>query len=162
LPDCQILHPAHRAQSPNPITRLPNYPITRFVVALSLSLLAGCSEQAKPAGESLVVWRPLGKWSGPGFVQTEPFIGDTGSIRLTWETRNEGPAGTGTFKVTLHSDVSGRPLLVAIDRKGVGRETTYVTEDPRAFFLVIEGHNLDWTLTAEEGLPATAAPPAKR
>jgi hypothetical protein len=117
-----------------------------------------CKPASEPKREATTVWRNLGTWSGRGFLQTGPFIGDTGSIRLNWETRNETPPGTGTFKVTLHSDVSGRSLLVAVDRKGVGKDTTYITEDPRAFFLVIEGHNLDWTLTAEEGIPATAAP----
>lgn len=132
-----------------------------LLVAGCFSGLA-CGAASEPQRQATVVWRNLGTWSGRGFVQTGPFIGDTGSIRLNWETLSETPPGTGTFKVTLHSDVSGRSLLVAVDHKGVGKDTTYITEDPRAFFLVIEGHNLDWTLTAEEGIPATAAPSGKR
>jgi hypothetical protein len=106
-----------------------------------------------------VVWRKLGTWSGHGAMQTEPFISDTGSLRLRWETSHESPPGTGTFRVTLHSDVSGRPLLVAVDVRGVGREATYVTEDPRSFFLAVESANLDWTVEAEEAVAATAGPP---
>jgi len=89
-------------------------------------------------------------------MQTEPFISDTGSLRLRWETRGEAAPGTGTFRVTLHSDVSGRSLLVAVDVRGVGRDTTYVTEDPRPFFLAVESANLDWTLEANEAVAATA------
>jgi hypothetical protein len=90
-------------------------------------------------------------------MQTDPFISDTGSLRLRWETRNEAAPGTGTFRVTLHSDVSGRPLVLAIDARGAGRNTTYVSEDPRSFFLAIESTNLDWTIAADEGVAATAA-----
>ena len=133
-----------------------------FVVAVSLSLFgSACSEQPKPAPPNLVVWRHLGSWSGRGLVQTGPFIGDSGTIRLSWEAKNESPPGAGAFKVTVHSDVSGRSLLMAVDHKGVGRDTTYVYEDPRAFFLVIESANLDWTLTAEEPVAASAAPPGR-
>ena len=47
------------------------------------------------------------------------------------------------FTVTLHSGVSGAPLLEAVEHKGVGRDVAYVTEDPREFFLVIESST--WT-----------------
>ena len=91
-------------------------------------------------------------------MQTEPFISDTGSLRLRWETRNEPAPGTGTFRVTVHSDVSGRPLVLAVDVKGVGDDTAYVSEDPRSFFLAVDSANLDWTLAAEEGVAATVGP----
>ena len=130
---------------------------------LSLTLLgSACRERPKAPTNNLVVWRNLGSWSGRGLVQTGPFIGDSGTLRLGWETKNESRPGAGTFKVTLHSDVSGRSLLVAVDHKGAGRDTTYVYEDPRAFFLVIESANLDWTLTAEEPVAASATLPSKR
>jgi hypothetical protein len=88
-------------------------------------------------------------------MQTEPFISDTGSLRLRWDTRNETAPGMGIFRVTVHSDVSGRSLVLAVDARGVGHDTAYVAEDPRSFFLSVESANLDWTLTAEEGVGAT-------
>ena len=93
-------------------------------------------------------------------MQTEPFISDTGSLRLRWETRNEPVPGTGIFRVTVHSDVSGRPLVLAVDVRGVGRDTSYVSEDPRSFFLAVESANLDWIVAAEEGVAATGPPAA--
>jgi len=93
-------------------------------------------------------------------MQTEPFISDTGSLRLRWETSREAAPGTGVFRVTVHSDVSGRSLVVAVDSRGVGRDTAYVTEDPRPFFLAVESANLDWTVEADEAVAATAGPPA--
>ena len=118
-------------------------------------LTASCREDRTRARTPTVVWRKLGTWSGHGSMQTDPFISDTGSLRLRWETSHEAAPGAGTFRVTLHSDVSGRPLLVAVDANGVGRDTTYVTEDPRPFFLAVEAANLDWTIAADEAVAAT-------
>jgi len=127
-------------------------------------LTASCREDRTRARTPTVVWRKLGTWSGHGSMQTDPFISDTGSLRLRWETSHEAAPGTGTFRVTLHSDVSGRSLLVAVDVRGVGRDTTYVTEDPRPFFLAVESANLDWTVEADEAVAATgpAGRPAPR
>ncbi len=124
---------------------------------LGVALLsASCRDDRTRERTPTVVWRKLGTWSGHGSMQTEPFISDTGSLRLRWETSHEAAAGTGTFRITLHSDVSGRSLLVAVDVRGVGRDTTYVTEDPRPFFLAVESANLDWTIEADEAVAATA------
>ena len=126
-------------------------------VGLGIALLgASCRDDGARERTPTVVWRKLGTWSGHGSMQTEPFISDTGSLRLRWETSREAAPGTGTFRVTLHSDVSGRSLLVAVDVRGVGRDTTYVTEDPRPFFLAVESANLDWTVEADEAVAATA------
>jgi hypothetical protein len=121
-----------------------------------------CRGEAPRARTPAVVWRKLGSWSGHGSMQTEPFISDTGSLRLRWETRNEAAPGTGTFRVTVHSDVSGRPLVLAVDARGVGRDDTYVSEDPRPFFLAVESANVDWTVAADEAVAATAGPTDQR
>ena len=82
---------------------------------------ASCRGDAPRARTPAVVWRTLGSWSGHGSMQTEPFISDTGSLRLRWETRNEAAPGTGIFRVTVHSDVSGRPLILARRRARRGQ-----------------------------------------
>ena len=125
---------------------------------LAALLSASCRNAPPPAGEPAVAWRPLGSWSGRGSMQTDAFISDTGSMRLRWETRNESAPGQGFFRVTVHSDVSGRPLVEAVDVHGVGGATTYVTEDPRPFFLAVESANLDWSVAADEAVAATVAP----
>ncbi len=127
---------------------------------LAALLSASCRDAPPPAGEPAVAWRPLGSWSGRGSMQTDAFISDTGSMRLRWETRNESAPGKGFFRVTVHSDVSGRPLIEAVDVHGVGSATTYVTEDPRPFFLAVESANLDWSVSAEEAVAATVTPGA--
>jgi hypothetical protein len=136
----------------------------RLVILVLIGLAscnASCGADAPGAERRGVVWRKLGSWSGRGSMQTEPFISDTGSLRISWETRNEQAPGAGIFRVTVHSDVSGRPLVLAVDARGVGRDTAYVSEDPRSFFLAVQSTNLDWTLSADEGI-GTVAPAAHR
>jgi hypothetical protein len=58
------------------------------------------------------------------------------------------------LRIIVHSDVSGRPLLTAVDRRGAGKDVTYITEDPRTFFLVIESEDLEWSVEVAEGIPA--------
>ena len=53
------------------------------------------------------------------------------------------------------SSISGRALRTAVDVEGVGQDTTYVSEDPRVFFAVIEASNIDWRFSVDEGIPAT-------
>ena len=141
--------------------RAPDYrtPRLSILVLVGVALLsASCGDSPRRARTPAVVWRKLGSWSGRGPMQTDPFISDTGSLRLRWETRNETAPGAGTFRVTVHSDVSGRSLVLAVDTRGVGHDITYVSEDPRPFFLAVESANLDWTVAAEEGVAATAGP----
>jgi hypothetical protein len=132
-----------------------------FVIAGLAFFNASCGDATPPARTPTTVWRPLGSWSGRGSMQTDPFLSDTGSLRLRWETRNEAAAGSGTFRVTVHSDVSGRPLVLAIDARGAGRDVAYITEDPRSFFLAVESTNLDWTVAADEAVAATASSPVQ-
>jgi hypothetical protein len=121
-------------------------------------LAVGCGDGGRsdrPATVETVVWRRIGSWSGRGPQQTDAFLSDTGAFRVHWQTSNESPPETGRFRVVLHSGVSGRPLLVVAEHRGIGRNTAYVNEDPREFFVVIESANLDWSVTVEEGVRAS-------
>ena len=146
------------ARDPVICHRAMGHRLSILVLAGVALLNASCRNGGVPAARTpAVVWRTIGSWSGRGSMQTEPFISDTGALRLRWATTNEAAPGTGIFRVTVHSDVSGRSLVLAVDARGVGRDTTYVNEDPRPFFLSVESANLDWTVAAEEGVAATAA-----
>jgi hypothetical protein len=65
------------------------------------------------------------------------------------------------FRVTVHSAVSGRPLVVAVDHHGAGRDTAYVNEDPREFYLVVESSAVDWDVAVDEGIRATTDAPER-
>lgn len=86
---------------------------------------------------------------------------ETGALRLQWETRTERPPGAGTFRVSLHSAISGRPLQVVVDRLGVGRDTADIEDEPRVCYLVVQSAGVDWTLRLEEAIPGTVEPARK-
>jgi hypothetical protein len=121
-------------------------------VAAALLASACGTPPAKRASKEVVIWKSLGAWSGRGNAQTESFLGLTGSLRMHWQTKNEAPKGTGTFRLILQSAISGRALQETVDEKGLGEGTAYVAEDPRVFYLLVESANLDWSFTVEEAL----------
>ena len=132
-----------------------------LAVSVAATLLScGCSRAPvrEVSREEAVVWKPLGSWSGRGNLQTESFVGLTGSLRMHWQTKNESPKGKGTFRLILHSAVSGRELQEPVDHQGVGEGTEYVAEDPRVFFLSAESSNLDWSFSVEEAVFGSRAP----
>jgi hypothetical protein len=106
------------------------------------------------AAREVVVWRSIGSWSGRGNTQTESFTSDTGSLRVRWRTDREDRPGDGTFRLTLHSAISGRPLAQAVDHRGVGADTSYVSEDPRVFYVVVDSASVEWSFTIDEGVGA--------
>jgi hypothetical protein len=114
----------------------------------------GCRRQPKTEKPVAVGWRPLGSWSGSGDFQTDSFNMESGQWRIKWETREDATSESGTFRVTVHSAVSGRPLSVPIEHRGAGRGTAYVNEDPRLFELVIESRGLAWSVRVEEAVVA--------
>ena len=98
----------------------------------------------------------MGAWSGHGNVQTETFTSDTGGFRVRWETRNESAPGTGRLKVVFRSGDSGRPIIEAVDVRGVGHDEEVVADNVRWYFLTIESANVDWTVHVDERLHGRA------
>lgn len=135
-----------------PALRRPSAILSLLFVVTAAGALTSCRPPAPPP-EDITIWQRRGAWTGRGLTQTEPFISTTGLLRLTWEARGASAPNAGTFRLILHSDVSGRPLVVVVDRHGPGHDVAYVTEDPRSFFLVIESENQDWSVEVAEGLP---------
>ena len=133
--------------------------MTRLVlVACVVLTTSACRPGSQPAPETVVVWRPMASWSGRGSTQTASFTSDTGEFRVTWETRNETPPGTGTFNLTLHSAISGRAIATLVAQRGVARDVAYAYEDPHVFYFVVSSSNLDWTFAVDEGVTGTMPP----
>ncbi len=65
------------------------------------------------------------------------------------------------LRVTLHSAVSGRPLVPMLEHRGDGEGDIAASEDPREFFLLIEAERARWTVELEEAVQ-TLVRPAKR
>jgi hypothetical protein len=137
----------------------PHELMTTLKMVLIVAALAagGCRSQSDAKVQSkppAVGWRPIESFSGHGNSQTQSFNIESLQWRIKWEAKNEMPPGTGAFHVTVHSAVSGRPLQVAVDQRGVGHGISYVTDDPRLYHLVIESSNVDWSVAIEEAVVA--------
>ena len=133
------------------------------MVAVVPLFVPSCSTDPKTVQKETVIWRPVGTWTGRGNGQTGSFSVETGALRVRWETKTKNdraPSGA-SFKLWLHSAISGRPLQMVVDQKGPGGDTIYIEDEPRVSYLVVESGDLDWTLTLEEAMPATSESKAK-
>jgi hypothetical protein len=126
----------------------------------ALSILGGCrSEATRPQPQPVVVWKPIGSWSGHGDRQTETFTSDTGGFRVHWAATKEAPAGGGRLRVVFRSGDSGRENIEAIDARGDGGGTEAVAaERPRWYYITLESANVEWTVSLDERIEATAKP----
>ena len=131
-----------------------------LVLSLAAILLTGaCRTGSKPANQARQVgWLPIVKFSGAGSSQTDSFDISSGEWRIKWSATNEKPPGAGTLKITVHSEISGRPLMVALDQKGAGHGIAYINEDPRLYHLVVDSTGVDWNLS-DRNKPKSAIDP---
>jgi hypothetical protein len=128
----------------------------RLVLVPALLLSLACKETpATPPPVVAMVARPVASWEGRG-NRTIGFMSDTGRFRVTWSARNEAPAGGGTFRLAVHSAVSGRPIQLVADHRGDGGGTADVRDDPRPYNFMIDSANVDWSITVEEFFAADA------
>lgn len=110
----------------------------------------------------VAVARPAGTWQGSG-GSTIGFVSDSGHFRVTWQTRNEQPAGRGHFRLTVHSAVSGRAMEVLVERRGAGEGRQEFADQPRSYNLMVDSANVDWSVSVEEfvTVDANVVPPAR-
>jgi hypothetical protein len=130
---------------------------TRARIGLATLLLSAtaCRAPAAPPPKDIVVWKPIGSWSGRGNAQTETFTSDTGGFRVHWEMTNPVRPGAGTLRVVFRSGDSGREIIEAIDARGAGGGTEEVAaERPRWYYLTIESADADWKVTVDERIDA--------
>ena len=114
--------------------------LKKFVFVSFVSfVLTGCGSTASEPQPIVAVTRTVGD------VPSE-----TGRIRIHWQTANESPAGTGTFKLTLRSAISGRTIGIVADQKGMGAGTAQFDEGPRTYDFLVESANVDWSFRVEE------------
>jgi hypothetical protein len=87
-------------------------------------------------------------------------VSDSGRLRISWQATNEDAPGTATFRLTVHSAVSGRPIQVVADHQGVGRGTADFADDPRSYNLMVESAHVDWSITVDEIVAGYENPPS--
>lgn len=126
-----------------------------FLLLILISISA-CGDPPVPAAnaqQQSVIWNTVGTWTGRGDQQLDSFTSDTGALRIEWEAKAEKDAeASGTFRLAIHSAISGRPLTVPVDHPGAGSGTVFVSEEPRVFFAVVTGEGMEWSFTVSERL----------
>ena len=110
----------------------------------------GCRSKPDAPQSIVAVTRVVGSWQGRGSTTVGDVNSETGRLRITWQTTNESPAGSGRFKLILRSGVSGRTIAVVADHKGVGTGTLDTDEGPRTYDFLVDSANVDWSFRVEE------------
>jgi outer membrane biogenesis lipoprotein LolB len=139
------------------VGRLLLIPLVSSLMAV-VFLLPSCTQPPPKPAERTIIWDHAGSWSGRGNLETNSFPASSGYLRFTWETSNETKPGEGRFKLILGSSISGRLIQVVVDSQGATRDVSYVSEEPRTFYLKVESANEDWKVTVDEGFSATIEP----
>lgn len=135
-----------------------------FFVLTALVVSANCAPAPSEPRPIVPVTRTVGSWQGRGTTTVGDVPSETGRFKIHWQTSNESPPGTGTFKLTLRSAISGRTIGIVADRHGMGSGTAEYDEGPRTYDFLVESANVDWSFRVEEtsgewgGKPAGAAP----
>jgi hypothetical protein len=122
----------------------------RQAALAGLLVAAGCDQKPSEPQPILTVTRVVGSWSGHGTRTVGDVPSETGRFRIYWQTTNESPPGSGTFKLTLRSAISGRTIGVVADQKGTGSGTAIYDEGPRTYDFLVESDNVDWSFRVEE------------
>ena len=121
----------------------------------ALMLLSGCRQPPASAPEERVaVTRPVGSWQGQG-NSTIGVVSETGRFHIEWATRNERPAGAGTFRLVVHSAVSGRPIQPIAEQTGQGSGSFDFQDDPRSYNLIVDSANVEWSISVQEVVVAS-------
>jgi len=118
-------------------------------VALAvLSSVCLPSESSAPR-ERIAQAKQAESWEGTGY-RTIGFFSESGVFRVNWKTRNEWPAGSGTFRLTVRSAISGRPIRIIADQRGEGSGSVDFVDDPRLYEFIVESSNIGWWFNSEE------------
>ena len=139
-----------RREAPPANRRSPYFFVTFVAFVFFVVAFEGCRGKPDRTAPLVSVTREVGSWSGRGSSTVGDVNSDTGRLRITWTTANESPAGSGRFKLTLRSGVSGRTIAVVADHAGVGTGTVETDEGPRTYDFLVESANVDWSFRVEE------------
>jgi hypothetical protein len=124
-------------------------------IAMTLALGACGAGTPAPPPQDVVIWKPIGSWSGRGDAQTGVFTSDSGGFRVHWEIKNETRKDAGRLRVVLRSQDSGREIVEAIDARGAGSGVEDVAaERPRWYYLSIQSADADWIVSVDEPIDA--------
>jgi hypothetical protein len=126
--------------------------VIRALVLSVIALVPACTPSSTGGPnerQMATVARQMGSWEGTG-NKTVGFVSETGCFRINWKTRAEKAPGAGTFRLTVRSAISGRPIRVVADQQGEGAGTVDFADDPRMYDLMVDSTDIEWAFTVEE------------
>ncbi|MCM3879590.1 MAG: hypothetical protein ND807_05750 [Vicinamibacterales bacterium] len=123
--------------------------ISRRIATVVLLLAAGCRSAEPPQPAQVSRLKEAGAWKGVG-NRTIGFVSETGVFRINWSTRSVAPTDAGTFRLTVRSAISGRPIRVVADQAGNGTGSVDFVDDPRMYEFIVDSAGIDWSFNAEE------------
>jgi hypothetical protein len=116
-----------------------------------LIVVVACGSNVEPDPRPRVTQtRTLGSWQGKGTMTLGDVESHSGRFRIRWETRDGDGAQIGTFRLTVRSAISGRPIEVVADHRGEGKGSVDFADLPRIYDFVVESANLTWSFSVEE------------
>jgi hypothetical protein len=129
-------------------------PIAGFLLIVTLVgaalLTPACRPSAHESRQVITARRPVGSWQGSGTRTVGDINSDTGRFHITWEARAVPGAGEQSFKLTVRSAVSGRPLQVVVDHHGEGKGEVDFADIGRIYDFLVESRNLEWSFSVVE------------
>lgn len=124
-----------------------------------MALLSACTPSDDSPRPLVTVARHAGTWQGRG-DQTIGHASESGRFRIRWQVTGDDRPGTPTFRMTVHSAVSGRPIQLVADHRGSGNGTALFEDDPRLYNLMVESAHVSWSFTVEDLIVVDTTPPA--
>jgi hypothetical protein len=128
---------------------------SRRIATVVLLVAAACRPAEPPPPAQISQVKEAGTWQGVG-NRTIGFVSETGVFRINWSTRSVAPADAGTFRLTVRSAISGRPIRVVADQAGNGTGTVDFVDDPRMYEFIVDSAGIQWSFNAEEFVAAAA------
>jgi hypothetical protein len=116
---------------------------------LAICCSAACGASIPVPSKGITQARQVGAWNGTG-NKTIGFVSESGVFRINWKTRDSGGGSGGTFRLTVRSAISGRPIRVVTDEHGGGSGTFDFVDDPRMYEFIVDSAGVEWSFNAEE------------
>jgi hypothetical protein len=116
---------------------------------LAICCLAACRPPQPAPAKRVTQVQEVSAWNGTG-NRTIGFVSESGVFRINWKTRDIGGGRGGTFRLTVRSAISGRPIRVVADEHGGASGTFDFVDDPRLYEFIVDSAGVEWSFNAEE------------
>ncbi len=119
--------------------------VIRVAATLAVCCAAACGASIPAPSKGITQTRQVEAWNGTG-NKTIGFVSESGVFRINWSTRDSSGGSGGTFRLTVRSAISGRPIRVVADEHGGGSGTFDFVDDPRMYEFIVDSAGVEWSI----------------